>query len=110
MVGDIRGHLPSVDGDSSGGVAGARPVRVVLVDDHTSMRRTLRLLLEREDDLEVVAEADDLETAVHEVGAHRPDALVVDLRMPDGSSAERIWNCPMRCGPLLGVCSTQARV
>ena len=86
----MRGHLRPVDGDSSGGVSGARPVRVVLADDHPTLRRTLSRLLEGEDDLEVVAEAGDLETAVREVGAHRPDVLVLDFRMPNGSSAERI--------------------
>jgi two-component system response regulator NreC len=86
----MRGHLRPVDGDSSGGVSGARPVRVVLADDHPTLRRTLSRLLEGEDDLEVVAEAGDLETAVRAVGAHRPDVLVLDLRMPNGSSAERI--------------------
>ncbi|HSO99029.1 MAG TPA: response regulator transcription factor [Solirubrobacteraceae bacterium] len=71
-------------------MSGARPIRVVLADDHAPLRRTLRLLLEREDDLELVAEAGDLETALREVRARRPDVLVVDFRMPNGSSAERI--------------------
>jgi DNA-binding NarL/FixJ family response regulator len=63
---------------------------VVLADDHGSLRRSLRLLLEREGDLEVVAEASDLPAAIREVAAHRPDVLVVDARLPDGSSADRI--------------------
>ena len=86
----MRGHLRPADGDFCSDVSGARPIRVVLADDHRSLRRALRLLLKREDDLEVVAEAGDLETAVRQMGAHRPDVLVLDFRMPNGSSAEQI--------------------
>jgi two-component system, NarL family, response regulator NreC len=54
------------------------------------MRRTLRLLLESEDDLEVIAEAGDLETVMRHVREHRPRVLALDLGMPDGSSIEAI--------------------
>jgi two-component system response regulator NreC len=63
---------------------------VVLADDHVALRRTLRLLLDREDDVTVVAEASDLETAARQVAAHRPDVLVLDLRITDRSNAERL--------------------
>lgn len=58
------------------------PIRVVLVDDHALMRRSLRLLLDGEDGVEVVAEADDLASALREVRAWKPDVLVLDLRLP----------------------------
>lgn len=64
--------------------------RVVLANDHPGLRRSLRRLLDREDDLEVVGEASDFESAVHEVSVQHPHVLVLDLRMPDGFSAERI--------------------
>jgi two-component system, NarL family, response regulator NreC len=63
---------------------------VVLADDHPSLRRTLRLLLEVEKDLRVVAEAGDFESALRQVGKHRPEVLVLDLHMSDGCIAERI--------------------
>ena len=66
------------------------PIRVVLADDHTLMRRSLRLLLDGEDDVEVVAEASDLATVVSHVGRHRPNVLVADLRLPTGSSIDAI--------------------
>ncbi len=66
------------------------PIRVVLADDHTLMRRSLRLLLDGEDDVEVVAEAFDLATVVSHVGRHRPNVLVADLRLPTGSSIDVI--------------------
>lgn len=86
----MRRHLRAVSDRSSGGVPAVGPIRVVLADNHAAMRRSLRLLLEREEDLMVVAEADDFEGALPQVGECRPDVLVVDLRMPDGSSLERI--------------------
>lgn len=65
-------------------------IRVVLADDHALMRRTLRLLLEGEQGLEVIAEAGDLNLLVRHVDAHQPHVLVLDLGMPDGSSSEAI--------------------
>jgi DNA-binding NarL/FixJ family response regulator len=64
--------------------------RVVVANDHRVMRRTLSWLLQREDDLEVVGYASDFEAAVREVARQRPDVLVLDLRMPDGSGTESI--------------------
>jgi two-component system, NarL family, response regulator NreC len=66
------------------------PIRVVLADDHALMRHSLRLLLEGEDGVEVTAEADDIASAVHQVQSHKPDVLVLDLRMRGGSSIETI--------------------
>jgi two-component system response regulator NreC len=63
---------------------------VVLADDHAVMRGGLRMLLEAEDDLEVVAEAGDLESTLRYVRAHRPGVLVLDVTMSDGSSLPRI--------------------
>ncbi len=57
-------------------------IRVVLADDHELMRRSLRLLLDGEGGLEVVAEAKDLASAVRAVRTQKPDVLVLDLRLP----------------------------
>jgi two-component system response regulator NreC len=67
-----------------------QPIRVVLADDHALMRRSLRLLLDREEGVEVVAEAGDLTTAMRHVHDCLPHVLVLDLGMPDGSSIEAI--------------------
>jgi two-component system, NarL family, response regulator NreC len=61
-------------------------VRIVLADDHAVVRSALRLLLDAEEDLEVVAEAGDIESTVRFVRGHKPDVLVLDLNMPSGRS------------------------
>jgi DNA-binding NarL/FixJ family response regulator len=57
-------------------------VRVVLVDDQTLVRHGIRSLLEIAGGFEVVAEADDGASGVAAVGEHRPDVVLLDLRMP----------------------------
>jgi two-component system, NarL family, response regulator NreC len=54
------------------------------------MRRNLRVLLEGEDSVEVVAEAGDLPTAMRYVHGYLPHVLVIDLSMSNGTSLEAI--------------------
>lgn len=68
----------------------AFPIQVVLADDHEVVRRSVRLLLEGEEDVEVIAEAADLSSVVRHVHGHVPHVLVLDLQMPNGSSVETI--------------------
>jgi DNA-binding NarL/FixJ family response regulator len=66
-------------------------VTVVLADDQALVRRGLRLILEAEPDLRVVAEAADGQQAVDAVGRHRPAVVLMDIQMPglDGLEATR---------------------
>jgi two-component system response regulator NreC len=66
------------------------PIRVVLADDHALMRHSLRMLLDGEEGVSVIAEADDMATVTRHVMSRGPHVLVLDLNMPGGSSIETI--------------------
>jgi len=59
------------------------PIRVLLVEDHETVREGLRLLLDSQSDMEVVAEACDGRAAVEYNERFRPHVVVMDLSMPD---------------------------
>ena len=65
-------------------------VRVVIVDDHTLFREGLRTILGMEDDIEVVADAESAEDIVELVWQTRPDVLLLDIRMPQGSGLDAV--------------------
>jgi DNA-binding NarL/FixJ family response regulator len=66
-------------------------IRVLIADDQVLVRTGLRFLLDREPDIDVVAEAGDGEAAVRWALEHRPDVVLMDIRMPvlDGLAATR---------------------
>ena len=64
-------------------------IRILLADDQALLRSTFRMLIDSCDDMEVVAEASNGEEAVSRTRRHRPDLVVMDIRMPvlDGLAA-----------------------
>lgn len=64
---------------------GPRKIRVLLADDHRTVRESLRLMLERQADIEVVAEAGNGKQAVQQALALKPDVVVMDIAMPEAS-------------------------
>ena len=72
-------------------------IRLVLADDQTLVRSGFRMILEQQPDLEVAAEAADGVQAVQAVREHRPDVVLMDIRMPvlDGLAAtEQVLRLP----------------
>jgi DNA-binding NarL/FixJ family response regulator len=95
-------------------------MRVLIADDHGIVRSGLRLLLEREPDIEVVGEASDGVEARDLAIKERPDLAILDVRMPrlTGLQATReireqvpdaadrpTWTCSTQCAP----CSAASR-
>ena len=75
---------------NEGGNGSAEAIRIVLADDHAVVRSALRMLLDAEPDLEVVAEAGDVDSTVRYLRGHVPDVLILDLNMPGGPSLEAV--------------------
>jgi len=65
-----------------------RKLRVMLVDDHEVVRDGVKALLDAADDLTVVSEASSVSEAIRYAAAIRPDVVVMDVRLADGSGIE----------------------
>ena len=66
------------------------PARIMLVDDHAILRRGMTLLIAREPDLEVVAEAGTIAEALQAAERTAPDIVILDIHLPDGSGIAAI--------------------
>jgi len=64
------------------------PLRVMLVDDHEIVRNGIRAMLDAQDDIVVTTEAGSVREAVDEAARTRPDVVVMDVRLSDGSGIE----------------------
>jgi two-component system NarL family response regulator len=60
-----------------------KPIRIVIADDQHLVRQGFRSMLERLPSMEVVAEASTGQEAIDQYARHRPDILLLDLRLPD---------------------------
>lgn len=67
-------------------------IKVMIIDDHDSVRKSLNLMLETFDDFEVVASTDDARAAITLCAVSQPDVVLMDLMMPkmDGVTATRL--------------------
>ncbi|HLI74835.1 MAG TPA: response regulator transcription factor [Acidimicrobiales bacterium] len=74
--------------DPVDGAGSVRPLRVVIVDDHEVLRAGTRQILETADDIVVVGEADDGDSAIRMVKESQPDVVLVDIRLPGDSGIE----------------------
>ncbi len=64
------------------------PLRLLVVDDHEVVREGLVSLLDRRPGFQVVAQAGSVAEALAEARRHRPDLVIMDVRLPDGSGIE----------------------
>lgn len=69
-------------------------VRVLVVDDHAMFRSGVRAELAQQPGIEVVAEAEDVDTAVKAVAAHQPDVVLLDVHLPGGGGVEVMRRAP----------------
>lgn len=67
---------------------GKAPIRIILADDHQIVRQGLRILLEAEPDMEVVAEADNGRKVLRMAQELTPDIIIMDLSMPELNGIE----------------------
>ena len=85
-----------------------RPIRVGVVDDQALVRTGFVMILEVEPDIEVVFDAANGRTAVELVRRHRPDVVLMDIRMPelDGIEATRLITTEHPDGPCILMLTT----
>jgi DNA-binding NarL/FixJ family response regulator len=81
-------------------VVGARPIRVVLVDDHKLFRTGVRAELAEaaHGSVEIVGEAQDAPGAVAVIVEQRPDVVLLDVHLPGGGGAEVLRQCLLTGG------------
>src|SRR5687767_2471326 len=66
------------------------PTTIVVADDHAVVREGIRLLLDAEDDLHVVAEAEDADGTLRMIRGHKPDVAVLDLALRESHALDAI--------------------
>jgi DNA-binding NarL/FixJ family response regulator len=78
------------DRETAAGEGPARPIRVLVVDDHEVLSGSLALVVDAEKDMESVGIARDLGEARTRVVKRAPDVILLDRRLPDGDGIEAI--------------------
>ena len=74
--------------DTPGAAAAPHPIRILIADDHEVVRIGLASLLDGQDGFEVIGRARSGDEAVRLARHHRPDVVVMDIRMPNGSGID----------------------
>jgi len=74
-----------------------RLIRLLLVDDHEVVRLGLRALFNRTDTIQIVGEADTMESAVTKAVRLKPDVILMDVRLPDGDGIEACREIRSEC-------------
>jgi DNA-binding NarL/FixJ family response regulator len=74
-----------------------KKIRIVLVDDHPLMRQAIRMWIEKQQDLEVVAEASDGKEAIDIATMLQPDIIIMDISMPKINGLEATHQIVTKC-------------
>ena len=76
----------------------AAPLRILLADDHVTVRHGLRLLIDSQADMKVICEASDGNETILNAIALKPDVIVMDISMPgkNGLAATRALKQPIQ--------------
>jgi PAS domain S-box-containing protein len=100
-----------VSAAGAAGVSPARPLRILVVDDHTAVRQALRELLEEQLEFQVVGEAANGLEAVAQACLLRPDVMLMDVSMPEmgGVEATALIHAELPAIQIFGL-STQERI
>ena len=77
------------------------PVKILIVDDEPLARTGLQKLLDRDPDFQVVAQADSARAGLEALQAHRPDAMFLDVQMPDMTGIELLEKVPPARRPVV---------
>lgn len=92
MLGTAEGHIS---------MANVPRMRVVIADDEPLSREKLRLLLDREQDVEIVAECSGIEDTSKALETYRPDLLLLDIEMEGGNGFEVLRRLEMDAAPIV---------
>jgi two-component system, NarL family, response regulator DevR len=68
--------------------ASGKKIKIMLVDDHEVVRQGLKALIEADEEMVVVGEADGVKSSIERAALVRPDVVVMDVRLTDGSGIE----------------------
>ena len=74
------------------------PVKVLIVDDHAMFRRGVRAELSADPTVDVIAEAEDVDSAVAAIATGRPDVVLLDVHLPGGGGVEVMRRAPSVAG------------
>ena len=92
MLSALEGHMNMVN---------VPRMRVIVADDEPLSREKLRLLLDRERDIEIVAECCGVEDTSKALAAHRPDLLLLDIEMGGGSGFDVLRGLAIDAAPIV---------
>ena len=90
-------------------MANGPKIRVLIADDHAILRAGLRMLIDSQPDMKVIAEAPNGEEAVRLAGAEHPDVVILDITMPGGGGLRAVPEILKVCASTRGPAAHHAR-